>query len=195
MRAAKTHMDAKNDVITKLHTSHNICSLLSLERRSTTLSLRSNISIILPEKTLNDALNNVIQVVNEVCGEEKEERSEQSRLGEISRRRDKMNKIARYKELIQRANSIFVNYKRTSVSEDNSWGFSSFCYECGKSSGVRLTLCTGCEVVCYCSRNCKEESWKKGHREECVKAEVIRLKMSTYSRARRTPDGKREHRI
>ena len=189
----KGHIDANNDIITRLHTSYNICSLLSLERRETTMSLRPVASIVLPEITLTDALNNVIRVLNKEILEKDEEISEQSRAEEKPKKKEKISKLVRYKELIQKANAIFVNYKQMNVSQDNTWGFSSFCYECGRSSGVRLTVCLGCKVVSYCSRSCKGESWKKGHREECNNAEVIRLKMSPYKNAKRSPKDKREH--
>lgn len=48
------------------------------------------------------------------------------------------------------------------------WDFFSFCYECGRSSGVRLTKCPICKAVCYCSIWCRETSWKTDHRETCV---------------------------
>ena len=49
-----------------------------------------------------------------------------------------------------------------------TWDFFSFCYECGRSSGVRLTKCPMCKAVCYCSLSCRESSWKANHRESCT---------------------------
>ena len=50
----------------------------------------------------------------------------------------------------------------------SQWNFFSFCYECGRSSGVHLTKCPMCKAVCYCSLSCRENSWKTDHRESCT---------------------------
>ena len=49
-----------------------------------------------------------------------------------------------------------------------TWDFFSFCYECGRSSGVHLSKCPMCKSVCYCSLSCKENSWKTDHRDSCT---------------------------
>ena len=54
----------------------------------------------------------------------------------------------------------------------SSWTLLSFCYECGRSAGVRLVRCKSCGAVCYCSQSCKDDNLKKGHREECTGAQV-----------------------
>ncbi|XP_061680615.1 ankyrin repeat and MYND domain-containing protein 1-like isoform X3 [Syngnathoides biaculeatus] len=43
-----------------------------------------------------------------------------------------------------------------------------FCYDCGRSAAVKLTACTRCRKVFYCSTTCKLKAWNKRHREECL---------------------------
>uniref|UniRef100_A0A3Q0KRA0 MYND-type domain-containing protein n=1 Tax=Schistosoma mansoni TaxID=6183 RepID=A0A3Q0KRA0_SCHMA len=43
----------------------------------------------------------------------------------------------------------------------------SFCYECGRSVGVRLTVCSRCHRVYFCSKVCKLKSWTMRHKNEC----------------------------
>ncbi|XP_034736902.1 ankyrin repeat and MYND domain-containing protein 1 isoform X2 [Etheostoma cragini] len=43
-----------------------------------------------------------------------------------------------------------------------------FCYHCGRSASVKLTVCTRCHKVFYCSRTCKLKAWDERHKEECI---------------------------
>ncbi|XP_061540142.1 ankyrin repeat and MYND domain-containing protein 1-like [Phycodurus eques] len=43
-----------------------------------------------------------------------------------------------------------------------------FCYYCGRSAAVKLTACTRCHKVFYCSTTCKLKAWNERHREECL---------------------------
>lgn len=56
--------------------------------------------------------------------------------------------------------------------ERKEWTIFSFCYECGRTSGVHLVKCPGCRSVSYCSRTCRSDNWKKGHQKECTGAQV-----------------------
>ncbi|XP_060890802.1 ankyrin repeat and MYND domain-containing protein 1 [Labrus mixtus] len=42
-----------------------------------------------------------------------------------------------------------------------------FCYHCGRSVSVKLTACSLCHKVFYCSRNCKVKAWDQRHKQEC----------------------------
>ncbi|XP_051803600.1 ankyrin repeat and MYND domain-containing protein 1 isoform X1 [Acanthochromis polyacanthus] len=45
----------------------------------------------------------------------------------------------------------------------------AFCYHCGLSVSVKLTACSRCNKVFYCSRTCKLKAWNQGHKEECIR--------------------------
>ncbi|KAJ4942938.1 hypothetical protein JOQ06_005450 [Pogonophryne albipinna] len=45
----------------------------------------------------------------------------------------------------------------------------NFCYHCGRSVSVKLTACSRCHKVFYCSRNCKLKAWDERHKEECIR--------------------------
>jgi hypothetical protein len=43
------------------------------------------------------------------------------------------------------------------------------CAQCLRSDkGVKYKLCSGCEAVRYCSKECQRAHWKAGHMRECV---------------------------
>lgn len=42
-----------------------------------------------------------------------------------------------------------------------------FCATCGRSTGVRLTLCKRCQKTAFCSKTCKINGWNEFHRYEC----------------------------
>ncbi|XP_045904870.1 ankyrin repeat and MYND domain-containing protein 1 isoform X2 [Micropterus dolomieu] len=44
-----------------------------------------------------------------------------------------------------------------------------FCYHCGRSVSVKLTPCSRCHNVFYCSRTCKLKAWGERHKEECIR--------------------------
>jgi len=55
-----------------------------------------------------------------------------------------------------------------------------FCYECGRSVGVRLEPCSRCKAVFYCSKACQNKAWAEVHKDECLRVPglvlVIQLK-------------------
>ncbi|KAM4549411.1 ankyrin repeat and MYND domain-containing protein 1 isoform 2-T2 [Odontesthes bonariensis] len=44
-----------------------------------------------------------------------------------------------------------------------------FCYHCGRSVFVKLTACSRCHKVFYCSKVCKRKAWDERHKEECIR--------------------------
>ncbi|XP_031138193.1 ankyrin repeat and MYND domain-containing protein 1 isoform X2 [Sander lucioperca] len=44
-----------------------------------------------------------------------------------------------------------------------------FCYHCGRSVSVKLTACSRCHKVFYCSRTCKLKAWDERHKDECIR--------------------------
>ncbi|XP_054458909.1 ankyrin repeat and MYND domain-containing protein 1 [Anoplopoma fimbria] len=45
----------------------------------------------------------------------------------------------------------------------------NFCYQCGRSVSMKLTACSRCRKVFYCSRNCKLKAWDERHKGECIR--------------------------
>ena len=98
-------------------------------------------------------------------------------------------RFVRYKELLEKARNILGYYKKTDMDCKLEWlNFHSFCYECGKTVGVHLDACTVCHMVSYCSRSCRRENWRKGHKDECNKAA---RKTMVVSRSGRTSAAQR----
>ncbi|XP_068449366.1 ankyrin repeat and MYND domain-containing protein 1 isoform X2 [Clinocottus analis] len=44
-----------------------------------------------------------------------------------------------------------------------------FCYQCGRSLFVKLTACSRCRKVFYCSKTCQLNAWNQGHKGECMR--------------------------
>ncbi|CAF0901591.1 unnamed protein product [Rotaria sordida] len=69
---------------------------------------------------------------------------------------------------ISRAHSLLTE----KTSDDNSniriTGQFRYCATCGRSTGVRLTLCKRCQKTSFCSKACKINGWNNFHRYECL---------------------------
>ncbi|XP_044218554.1 ankyrin repeat and MYND domain-containing protein 1 isoform X1 [Thunnus albacares] len=64
-----------------------------------------------------------------------------------------------------------------------------FCYHCGRSVTVKLTACSRCHKVFYCSRTCKLKAWDERHKDECIRvsASADGLQKSVVLKTQRGP--------
>uniref|UniRef100_A0A8C2WTP8 MYND-type domain-containing protein n=1 Tax=Cyclopterus lumpus TaxID=8103 RepID=A0A8C2WTP8_CYCLU len=44
-----------------------------------------------------------------------------------------------------------------------------FCYQCGRSVSVKLTACSRCRKVFYCSKTCQLKAWDERHKGDCIR--------------------------
>lgn len=155
-------------------------------RSATAPPKRSKVVIVsLPEVTLTVSLNLLSRAIHQGSFEEREseERASASLLSRSGKAR-----LVRYKVLLEKANGILGHYPKEQRGSEGGWGFMAFCYECGKSSGVILEACQGCHMLVYCGKNCRVESWRKGHKDECKSAKTgISIQTSKTSRGSTMP--------
>lgn len=149
-------------------------------RTAQPLKKTKTLTVWLPEVTLAVSLNLLNRAIHHRNFEEKE--SEERVSASLLSRSGRIPRLVRYKDLLEKANSILGHFKKAKMDRRiDGLNLLSFCYECGRSCGVLLEECPGCHLVAYCSRNCRLETWRKGHKDECSKSSKLASKSSKGS--------------
>lgn len=149
-----------------------------------------NLSLSLPEHTLRVALENVVKV--QCSGKEESGSDEEDVCADDVKQKGLKNNhssgrnLMKLDEMFEKAKSLLFlspqnnncpcideNITEETASEiTKEWTIFSFCYECGRTSGIHLVKCPSCRGVSYCSRTCRSDNWKRGHQKECTGAQV-----------------------
>ena len=161
------------------------------------------LSVSLPEHTLRAALENVSkahgnrEAESDHSDEEQDGGAKQKPAGVKG---DSRHNVMKLDEMFEKAKSLLPRIEcstKENLKEEElpgetgqkEWTMFSFCYECGRTSGVHLVKCPGCRGVSYCSRTCRSENWRRGHHKECTGAQV-KLKEALAGKGRGGPSHK-----
>nr|XP_009933181.1 PREDICTED: ankyrin repeat and MYND domain-containing protein 1 [Opisthocomus hoazin] len=64
---------------------------------------------------------------------------------------------------------ITAKLRERVILKEKELPFFKYCYQCGRSAGVQLSLCMCCHDVFTCSEACRRRSWHERHRQECLR--------------------------